>query len=495
MKKSVNIAVGVVVIAGALITAGAWYTGIRLEGVLGDAVQQGNRQMQAALVGHEGRASVELLSLDRHFFNSTAHYKLNFQSPEFNDGQPIELLFVDNVEHGPFPWSRVRSLQLVPVIAASNLQLEKNIFSEKWFAMTHEQAPLTGHFSIGYDRAALGRVELLPFQFEDQNGAFKFSGLTLNASGSADGQKLEANGELGSMEVAATSEDGPVLLSLQGLTFNTGGTKGQSGFYLGHSDAKVASATFQAAGRPPIQFKNFVNTSLLQEVEGNLDAQVSYDVGTISFDGRDIGSAQMLWKFANFDIGSTNALLQIYQDKIQAEVQAAAAVGQSFTPHLTPADQALVQAQVGKLLAAKPHIELEKLSLKTANGESHFNLSMDLANPKSLDQPGSTLLKQLLTQLDAKLVLSKPMIQDLAAVQAKSAGQSDAAVIAQQAQGAAESVGGLAIMLQMGKVEGDNIVSSVHYADDVVDFNGEKMSAQQFAAAMMGKVVMFNRGY
>jgi hypothetical protein len=29
----------------------------------------------------------------------------------------------------------------------------------------------------------------------------------------------------------------------------------------------------------------------------------------------------------------------------------------------------------------------------------------------------------------------------------------------------------------------------------VVDFNGEKMSAQQFAAAMMGKVVMFNRGY
>jgi uncharacterized protein YdgA (DUF945 family) len=495
MKKSVNIAVGVVVIAGALITAGAWYTGIRLESVLGDAVQQGNRQMQAALVGHEDRASVELLSLDRHFFTSTVHYKLSFQSPKFNDGQPIELLFVDNVEHGPFPWSRVRRLQLVPVMAASNMQLEKNIFSEKWFAMTGEQAPLTGHFSIGYDRAALGRVELLPFQFEDQNGAFKFSGLTLTASGSADGQKLEANGELGSIDIAATSEDGPVLFSVKGLTFNTGGTKGQSGFYLGHSDAKVASATFQAAGRPPIQFQNFVNTSLLQEIEGNLNAQVSYEVGTISFDGRDIGSAQMLWKFSNFDTASTNALLQIYQDKIQPQVQAAAAVGESFTPHLSPADQALVQAQVGKLLSAKPHIELEKLSLKTANGESHFNLSMDLANPKSLDQPGSTLLKQLLTQLDAKLVLSKPMIQDLATVQAKSVGQTDAAVIAQQAQGAAESVGGLAIMLQVGKVEGDNIVSSVHYADDVVDFNGEKMSAQQFAAAMMGKVVMFDRGY
>jgi uncharacterized protein YdgA (DUF945 family) len=48
-------------------------------------------------------------------------------------------------------------------------------------------------------------------------------------------------------------------------------------------------------------------------------------------------------------------------------------------------------------------------------------------------------------------------------------------------------------MLQVGKVEGDNIVSNLHYANDVVDFNGVKMSAQQFAAAMMGKVVMFNQ--
>ena len=50
--------------------------------------------------------------------------------------------------------------------------------------MTNGQPPLTGHFSMGYDRAALGRVELLPFEFTDQTGAFKFSGFTLNASGS-----------------------------------------------------------------------------------------------------------------------------------------------------------------------------------------------------------------------------------------------------------------------------------------------------------------------
>lgn len=495
MKKSVNIAVGVVIVAGALISAGAWYTGTRLEGVLGDAVQQGNQQIQAAFAGHDGSASVELLSLDRHFFTSTAHYKFKLQNPKLNDGQPVELLFVDNIEHGPFPWSRVKTLNLVPVMAASNMELEKNVYSEKWFAMTNGQAPLTGHFSMGYDRAAQGRVELLPFQFNDQNGSFAFSGLTLNASGSANGEKLEANGVLGSLDVTATSEEGPVHLILRDLTFNTGGTKGKSGFYLGHSDAKVTSATFQGAGQPPVQFKDFVNTSLLQEVEGTLNAQVTYDIGNISFDGKDIGSSQMLWKFSNFDIASTKNLLQIYQEKIQPQAQAAAAVGESYTPQLSAADRALVQEQVGKLLAAQPHIELEKLSLKTASGESHFSLSMDLGNPTSLDQPGSALLKQLLTQADAKLVLSKPMIGDLATLQAQSAGLTDPAAIAQHAQDAAETVGGMAIMLQVGKVEGDNIVASLHYADDVVDFNGENMTAQQFAAAMMGKVVMFKRGY
>ncbi|WP_282372113.1 YdgA family protein [Pseudomonas sp. PS02290] len=494
MKKSVNIAVGVIVVAGVLVTAGAWYTGKRLEGALNDAIQQGNQQLQAAFVGHEGKASVELLSLDRHFFTSTAHYKLNIQDPKFNDGQPVELLFVDNIEHGPLPWSRVKSLQLVPVMAASNVQIEKNAFSEKWFAMTNGQPPLTGHFSMGYDRAALGRVELLPFEFTDQTGAFKFSGFTLNASGSGDGQKLEANGVLGSVDVTATSEEGPVHLTLKDFTFNTGGTKGKSGFYLGHTDAKIASATFQAAGQPAIQLKDFVNTSLLQEVEGNLNAQVSYDIGNISFNGNDIGAMQMLWKFGNFDIASTQALMKIYQEKVQPQAQAAAAVGETYTPHLSPADQALVQAEVSKLLSAKPHIELEKLSLKTASGESQFNLSMDLGNPSALDQPGAELLKQLLTQLDAKLVLSKPMIKDLAALRAKSAGLTDPAAVAQQAQAAAESVGGMAVMFQVGKVEGDNVVSNLHYANDVVDFNGVKMPAQQFAAMMMGKFVMFSGG-
>ncbi|WP_268798599.1 YdgA family protein [Pseudomonas huanghezhanensis] len=494
MNKSAKIAVGVVVVAGALITAGAWYTGTQLEGVLGDALVEGNKQLKTAMVGQQGDASVELISLERHVFTSTAHYRVNLQSPEFNQGQLVEVLVVDHIEHGPFPWSRVKSLKLMPVMVASNAELEKNAFTERWFAMTNGQSPVAGQFSMGYDRAAQGRLAFLPIQFEDEKGTFKFSGFTLDAEASGDGEKLQASGNLDTLDINAKSEEGPVRVALQGFTFDTGGTKGKSGFYLGHSDAKVASAVVQVVGKPPIDVKNLVSSSLLQEVEGNLSAQVSYDIGMLSYNGKEIGSSQMLWKFANFDIASTQTLLQFYKDKIQPQAQAAAMAGERFIPRISPADQAMVQAEVAKLLAAKPHIELEKLALKTKNGESHFSLTMDLNNPTSLDQPAPVLLKQTLTQLDAKLSLSKPMIQDLAIFQANQAGVTDPATVAQQAKDAADTAGAMAIMLQLGKVEGDTITSNLHYANDVVDFNGEKMSAQQFAATMMSKAMMLKGG-
>ena len=148
MKKSVNIAVGVIVVAGALVTAGAWYTGVRLEGVLGDVVQQGNQQMQAALVGQEASASIELLSLDRHFFTSTAHYKLTFRDHQLTNDQPVELLFVDNIYRYTLAGTEVSALLgrmpsavgYQPTLAQEMGVLQERITSTKTGSITSIQA-------------------------------------------------------------------------------------------------------------------------------------------------------------------------------------------------------------------------------------------------------------------------------------------------------------------------------------------------------------------
>ncbi|MDY7562434.1 YdgA family protein [Pseudomonas sp. 10B1] len=480
MKKSVKIAMGVVIAVGALSSAGAWYTGTQLEGVLHTAIAEANRQIKSSLNGFDGSVTLELVSLDRHVFNSTAHYRVNIKSAKLGKGnENIELLFVDNVEHGPLPWSRVKSLNLMPIMAASNYEIEKNSVTEKWFALTNGAAPLKGHTAIGYNYSTEGTLELLPLDIDSKSGTFKFSGINLWLQASANAEKVKVTGLLDSLIANMPAEQGQVSFNIHNLSFNTGGTKGASGFYLGHSDFKIAQSGIQIGDKPPVELKNFVNTSLVQEEGGNLSAQVAYDIDMINYGGKDFGTAQMLWKFGNFDVASTQSLYTLYQKKIQPQQQAAAMAGVPLKLQLSDADQAQMNTELAKLLAAKPHIELEKISLKTANGESHLSVAMDLNNPGLLDQPVPDLVNKMLTKLDAKLLLSKPMIKDLATQVAALNGRTDLKVIEQQAQGASEAVGVMAVMSQLAKVEGENVVSNLHYADGMADFNGQKMTGIQ----------------
>ena len=107
--------------------------------------------------------------------------------------------------------------------------------------------------------------------------------------------------------------------------------------------------------------------------------------------------------------------------------------------------------------------------------------------PATFEQPPIELVKQLVTSLDAKLQLSKPMIADLSGVQAQLDGQTDPQTIAEMAQLNSETAGVLAVQSGLAKVEGANILASLNYAAGQVDLNGQKMSLEAFIAAMMNR--------
>lgn len=155
---------------------------------------------------------------------------------------------------------------------------------------------------------------------------------------------------------------------------------------------------------------------------------------------------------------------------------------------MSEAEEAKVRAAVNKVLAAKPQIALESLALKTGNGESRFSLGLNLAKPQSLELPTAELGKQLISQLDAKLSLSKPMVADLAALQAQAEGMTDAKQIAEQGAATAEMLSAMAVATQLAKLEGNNVVSALHYANNEVNFNGQKMTVEQFIGFVMSKV-------
>ncbi len=155
---------------------------------------------------------------------------------------------------------------------------------------------------------------------------------------------------------------------------------------------------------------------------------------------------------------------------------------------LSEAEEAQAKADLEKLLAAQPQIALENLSFTTANGESKASLVLDLTKPKSMDQPTDQMVRELIALLDFNLQVSKPMITDLVSVQALVEGQTDAKAIAEEALATSDMFSSMAVGTQLATLEGNNVVSKLHYANNQVEFNGQKMTVEEFVAFVMSKL-------
>ncbi|MBI6621440.1 MULTISPECIES: YdgA family protein [Pseudomonas] len=494
MNKSASVLLGIVVVIGAISAGGAWYTGTKLEGVLNTAIADSNKQIQTALAGSNGTASIELVSLDRGTFSSTAHYRLKGEGEMFG-GEPVELLFVDNIEHGPLPFSRLMTLKWLPVMATSHTELERTPLTEKWFVAAKDKSPLKGVFNLGYDQSTNGTFELLPLDTKlDEQSQLIFSGLKIDVAASAQAQKLKADGYMDSFKLTTVAEDQtPVQVEFGGLTLASNLTKSTYGYYMGDNTLLLSnSKTSFGEQKSVLGLKNFEMKNNSSENGTSASGRADYKIGELSFNDKVIGSAQMAVSLKNLDIPATMSLMQVYQAKLQPYEKAAAEAAEAGEPapelELTEAEEAQVKADLEKLLAGAPQVALENLSFSTANGESRASLIVDLAKPQSMDLPPDELGRQLLALLDFKVKVSKPMLVDLLTVQAQMEGQTDAKLIADQATATSDMFSAMAVGTELAKLEGNDVVTNLHYANNQVDFNGQKMTVEQFSAFVMSKL-------
>ncbi|WP_434676529.1 YdgA family protein [Pseudomonas sp. D3-10] len=494
MNKSASVLLGIVVVIGAISAGGAWYTGTKLEGVLNTAIADSNKQLQTALAGSNGTASIELVSLDRGTFSSTAHYRLKGEGEMFG-GESVELLFVDNIEHGPLPVSRLMTLKWLPVMATSHTELERTPLTEKWFVAAKDKSPLKGVFNLGYDQSTNGTVELLPLDTKlDEQSQLIFSGLKIDVAASAQAEKIKADGYMDSFKLTTVAEDQtPVQIELSGLTLASNLTKSTYGYYMGDNTLLLSnSKTSFGEQKSVLGLKNFEMKNNSSEKGTSASGRADYKIGELSFNDKVIGSAQMAVSLKNLDIPATMSLMQVYQAKLQPYEKAAAEAAEAGEPapelNLTEAEEAQVKADLEKLLAGAPQVALENLSFNTANGESRASLVVDLAKPQSMDLPPDELGRQLLALLDFKVKVSKPMLVDLLTVQAQMEGQTDAKLIADQATATSDMFSAMAVGTELAKLEGNDVVTNLHYANNQVDFNGQKMTVEQFSAFVMSKL-------
>lgn len=306
----------------------------------------------------------------------------------------------------------------------------------------------------------------------------------------AKGEEIKVNGYMDALKVDLVGPDGaPFQAQLNGLTVASNLSKSSFGFYVGQNTVELSNTQFTFGPQQAVlTVKGFEQKDSSETKDNNLSGRVDYKVAEIGYQGKPVGSAAMAVSMKNIDVPAAMVLTKLYQDKMQP-VQAAQAAGQPIPElQLSEAEQVLAQANVDLLLAAKPQVALENLALKTANGESRFNLVVDLTKPSTMELPPVELAKQMITLLDANLTLSKPMISDIAALQAQIGGVTDPKAIEQQSQMASEMVSGMAVGTQLATLEGNDILAKLHYANNEVTFNGQKMTVEQFIGGVLGKL-------
>ncbi|WP_313202310.1 YdgA family protein [Pseudomonas sp.] len=488
MKKSVGILCGLAIAIAVVTTAGAWYTGKQLPGELENAVGRSNEQLKKALVNYGGSMTVELVSLDQHFFSSTAQYRLKANDINLGHGEVLsfDLGVTDQIEHGPFPWSRVRALQLMPVLAASTSSLQKDDLTAPWFAAAGEQSPIRAHTSLGFSGNVDSNITVAPLKHTEANGSsLDFSGMTLEVSGDQQGKASKFHGSADRFEMKLVGDDQPpTTLELSGL--KVGGNLAASkhdAVYVGDVDMLLAQAKATLGDKQQVLVLKGLQQTVQQTLDGpdTVAGRVDYRVADITWDGRAVGNLQMGVSIKSLNAPALQSLSKWYQAHLP-EFEAAQAAGQPVPEiQMDEAEKARFHSDLQQLLASRPKLAIDNLALRTANGESRFELSMDFSNPTSFDLPPDQLSKQLITEVKSKLTLSKPMIGDLATLQALLEGQTDAQAIAMQSGQAGEMVGMMALQSGLATVQGNDVVSSLHYADGMVDFNGKKMTVEEFA--------------
>ncbi|EWM45751.1 hypothetical protein D557_3759 [Bordetella holmesii 70147] len=92
-------------------------------------------------------------------------------------------------------------------------------------------------------------------------------------------------------------------------------------------------------------------------------------------------------------------------------------------------------------------------------------------------------MRELIKKLDARLVLNKPMMTAVGTAVLKLQGKSDEEA-ARQAARQVNNIAGMALMLNLGKPEGEDIVSTLQYGDGKLNLNGREMPTDAVLGAL-----------
>lgn len=164
MKKSI-IAVSVVAVLGAAWIGTSWYTGKVIE----SKIDYKLNQFADVINNNQTLSEVKISYTDyqRGLFSTTLHLIVEeVNSDEYSYHEVVE----DDITiyHGPFPWSELKSFNLMPQLAGVEYEMTE-ASNEKLWEITNQQPYLTMKTAVDYSENITIKAKTLPIDYQDED--------------------------------------------------------------------------------------------------------------------------------------------------------------------------------------------------------------------------------------------------------------------------------------------------------------------------------------
>lgn len=476
MKKSSAIASGVI-IAGVAVWLGAtWYTGTKIESQSQQYLASVNTKLEHLSPALGLR--LEQLSYERGWFSSQARYGITLIEHTASSSEKLTsgvLEFNTRIEHGPFPKGAITRGVLLPKLAFAHSELNKTEKLTKLFDLFKGVTPITSDDIISYSGKVSSQMQIAPLQMKEDDTALDFSGMRIDGTYELKRQAFSIDARMDTLTL--NSQDvKPVDMRLSGLSLTGESHPGKFGLAIGDSALTIERLDVNLPEQDTkVSIDTLGYTAKITENADALAVQATYKTGEIKVNELPLGSGQAVIKLDKLDGAALKQLTDAY-NQVMKQVMGGEAAADDADEKLA----ALVQDNLRKLLAGQPSLSIAPLSWKTDKGESSLNASVSLDLPKDLDTENlREAVVQAIKSIDAKLVLSKPMLQSLVVqygIKQESLTPEEAA---SKADEQIRSLAGVAEMLNIGKNDGDNIIGTFVFANGVGNLNGTEIPAEE----------------
>jgi uncharacterized protein YdgA (DUF945 family) len=465
MKKKLILALAAIaVLIAAYISASLW-SGFRIQEQSYAAVDALNLSLSRTW---SDQIRISARNYQRGVFSSQASYVLTFPSKQDSaTALKREILFVNDISHGPFPLKNILAGDFSAVGALIETNSAPTPWTEELFISNQSRPFIVGQTRVETNGVAKLLWTAAPLDLRQNALRVQFGGAQLKAE--IGPRFRNRKGELALEALNVT--DGHTTFDVKGVKLETDAKSNAQGLPIGINRRDIASLTWASVNAPTIELEKLKLRSALTLDDSDVNGETHIDIGSLSVAQKKIGAFKLGVTVDKLSDRALIPLVELYDRTLIRMITHVLA-----PEALSAAEIKKIWLRIHELLKNSPSIRIEPLIWETPAGKSQLTLNAML-KPAELANGGIGLRESLIDRLDVTLTVSQPMVNALVLQSMQTPG-SNPAKIKGLADRESRRLADLAVQLKLGRIQNGLLVSHFNVQNDALRVNGQRTSAE-----------------